>query len=111
MHRVPGCTSCSANSLPSYLASAVVKRIYRSLLANVARKKDLPGRSDKKNNITKREGMKWDRIGREDGRVQSVDETDIASVDFSSLLHRCILKNSSKKRHAELENQLWTGRR
>lgn len=40
-----------------------------------------------------------------------MDETDIASVDSSSLLPRCTLKNSSKERHAELGNQLWTGRR
>lgn len=31
-----------------------------------------------------------------------MDETDIASVDSSSLLPRCTLKNSSKVRHAEL---------
>lgn len=45
---VPGRTSCGVNSLPSYLASAVVKRIYRSLLANVARKGGLSARTDKK---------------------------------------------------------------
>jgi len=110
MYRVSECTSCSANLLPSYLANAVVKRIYRSLLANIARKK--PERTDKK--IMWREGKGRDRIGRkDDGRTQeqSVDETDIASVDFSSLLPRCTLKNSSKERHTELRNQLWTGRR
>lgn len=64
MHRVPGCTSCSANSLPSYLASAVVNWIYRSLLANVARKGGLPERTDKK--IMWRGEKRQDRIGRED---------------------------------------------
>lgn len=61
MHCVPGCTSRNANSLPSYLTSAVVKRIYRSLLANVAGKKGLPGRIDKKNNVMRKE--EGDRIG------------------------------------------------
>jgi len=40
-----------------------------------------------------------------------VDETDIASVETLSLPLRCILKNPSKERHAELGNQLWIGRR
>lgn len=53
MHRVPGRTSGGASSLPPYLAGAVVKRIYRSLLANVARKGGSPGGLIK-NNVTRR---------------------------------------------------------